>query len=298
VFPWVFNFPTTYWSQASAVVRYIGEQEGGLDKLKGKKIAHVFHNSPYGKEANPTLEVLAAKYGYQLSLFAVDHPGQEQKATWLQIRRLRPDYIYLSSWGVMGQVAVKEAASINFPMDHFIGNWWSSAEAEVAPAGMDAKGYKGATFNGAGPNWPVHQDILKYLYNGDEAKARQNNWGDVLYNRALVNSMFGIEAIRTAQGRYGKKPLTGEQVRWGFENLTLTEARLKELGMAGMTAPLKVTCADHETGGAVMIQQWNGKQWSIINDGVPVMRDVVRPMIEEAAAKYAKENNITPRKCG
>ena len=57
-FPWVFNFPTNYWSQASAVVRYIGTQEGGLEKLKGKKIAHVFHNSPYGKEANPTLEDL------------------------------------------------------------------------------------------------------------------------------------------------------------------------------------------------------------------------------------------------
>src|SRR5262245_20352101 len=28
-FPWVFSFPTTYWSQASAVIRYIGQQEGG-----------------------------------------------------------------------------------------------------------------------------------------------------------------------------------------------------------------------------------------------------------------------------
>ena len=26
VFEWVFNFPTTYWSQASALVRYVGEQ--------------------------------------------------------------------------------------------------------------------------------------------------------------------------------------------------------------------------------------------------------------------------------
>jgi branched-chain amino acid transport system substrate-binding protein len=47
-FPWAFNFPMTYWSQASAVIKYIGQQEGGMDKLKGKKIAHVHHNSPYG----------------------------------------------------------------------------------------------------------------------------------------------------------------------------------------------------------------------------------------------------------
>ena len=87
VFPWVFNYPATYWSQATAVIRYIGNQAGGMDKLKGQKIAHIYHNSAYGKEANPTLKVLAKKYGFKLTLLAVDHPGQEQKATWLQIRR-------------------------------------------------------------------------------------------------------------------------------------------------------------------------------------------------------------------
>src|SRR5437667_8581128 len=77
-FPWVFNFPTNYWSQASAVIRYIGTQEGGLEKRKGKKIAHVFHNSPYGKEANPTLAELARQYGFELALLPVDTPAQEQ----------------------------------------------------------------------------------------------------------------------------------------------------------------------------------------------------------------------------
>ncbi len=298
VFEWAFNFPTTYWSQASAVIEYIGGMEGGLDKLKGKKIAHVFHNSPYGKEANPTLEVLAKKYGFELTLLAVDHPGQEQKATWLQIRRLHPDYVFMSGWGVMNQVAVKEAASIDFPMDHFIGNWWSGTESDVVPAGAGAKGYKSTTFHGAGAQWKVHQDILKILYKGNESEARSNNWGEVLYNRALINAMLGVESIRTAMGRYGNKPLTGEQVRWGMENLNMTDARLKELGMEGMTRPIKVTCSDHESGGPVLFQQWDGKKWNMVSDWVPVMRDVVRPMIEAAAMDYAKENKITPRKCG
>jgi branched-chain amino acid transport system substrate-binding protein len=114
-FPWVFNFPTTYWSQASAVISYIGQQEGGLDKLRGKKIVHVFHNSPYGKEANPTLEELARRHGFELTLLAVDHPGQEQKSTWLQVRRINPSWVYMSGWGVMNQVAVKEAAASTIP---------------------------------------------------------------------------------------------------------------------------------------------------------------------------------------
>lgn len=77
VFKWIFNAPTTYWSQASGVIRYIGQLEGGIGNLKGKKIAHVYHNSAYGKEANPTLEVLSKMHGFDLKLLAVDHPGQE-----------------------------------------------------------------------------------------------------------------------------------------------------------------------------------------------------------------------------
>src|SRR5258705_7175724 len=121
-FPWIFSSPTTYGSEASAVIRYMGQQEGGLEKLKGKKIAHIFHNSPYGKEANPTLEELAKKYQFELTELAVDHPGQEQGATWLQVRRLNPDWIFMSGWGVMNQVAIKEAAAIGFNMDRCIGN--------------------------------------------------------------------------------------------------------------------------------------------------------------------------------
>jgi branched-chain amino acid transport system substrate-binding protein len=297
VFEWVFNFPTTYWSQASAFVRYVGQQEGGLDKLKGKKIAHVHHNSAYGKEANPTLEALSKKYGFELTLLAVDHPGQEQKATWLQIRRLRPDWIFMSGWGVMNQVAIKEAAAIQFPMDHFVGNWWSGSDADVVPAGPAAAGYKSATFHGAGDQFQVHKDIIKYVYNGDYAKAKENNLGEVLYNRGVVNAMFGVEAIRTAMSKYGNKPMTGEQVRWGLENLNVSESRLAELGMKGFTRPVSVSCADHEIGGPIIIQQWDGKEFHMVSDWIPTMRDVVRPMIEQTAAEYAKENNIQPRNC-
>ncbi len=139
-FPWVFNFPMTYWSQASAFVKYVGAQEGGMDKLKGKKIVHIFHNSPYGKEANPTLETLSKQLGFDLTLLPVDHPGQEQKATWLQVRRINPDWIYISGWGVMNQVAVKEAAAHGMKMDHVVGNWWTGTEADVDPGGRRRQG--------------------------------------------------------------------------------------------------------------------------------------------------------------
>lgn len=297
VFPYVFNFPTSYWSQASVFIKYIANREGGLAKLKGKKIALIYHNSPYGKEPIPTLEALSKKHGYDLRQLAVDHPGQEQKATWLQIRQYRPDYVILWGWGVMNSVSIKEAAAVKFPMDKMIGVWWSGSEADVIPAGDAAVTYKSGTFHGAGAGYPVHADIVKHIYGGNKADAAKNNIGEVLYNRGVVNAMFGVEAARAAMKQYGNKPMTGEQVRWGLENLNLTKERLKELGMEGFTNPLKVSCADHETAGPVIIQQWDGKSWSYASDWIAPMKDVVRPMIEAAAAKYATENKITARDC-
>jgi branched-chain amino acid transport system substrate-binding protein len=297
-FPWVFNFPTNYWSQASAVVRYIGQQEGGVENLKGKKIAHVFHNSPYGKEANPTLEDLSKKYQFELTLLPVDSPGQEQKSTWLQVRRLNPDWIFMSGWGVMNQVAVKEAAATGVKMDHFIGNWWSASDADVIPAGDGSKGYKGATFHAPGTSFKVFQEIAKHVYDKGKGAGKKEEMGSPLYNRGVVNAMFSAEAIRTAITKYGNKQApTSEQVRWGFENLALTDKRLDDLGMKGFTHPIKISCEDHEGSGPVLIQQWDGKKWNLVSDFIQPMKEVVRPKIEAAAVEEGKKLGYTPRDC-
>jgi len=298
VFPWVFNFPATYWSQATAVINYIAKQEGGLDKLEGKKIVHIYHNSAYGKEANPTLQALQKRFGFKLTLLAVDHPGQEQTATWLQVRRKKPDWIFMSGWGVMNQVAVKEAAAIHFPMDHFIGNWWSGSENDVLPAGMGANGYKAATFHAPGGGTKLHADLKKYVYDRGLGAGKWSRTGEVLYLRGLFNHVIVAEVIRRAQQKYGVKVPTTEQVRERLENLTMTKADWDRIGLVGFPE-IHVTCNDHENAKGVLFQQWDAKakKWKLVSDWIPVMHDVVRPLMEADAAKYAKENNITPRKC-
>src|SRR5438445_11067827 len=109
--------------------------------------------------------------------------------------------------------------------------------------------------------------------------------------------MLSVEAIRTAMTKHGNKPLTGAEVRWGFENLNLTEPRLEQLGMKGFTHPVKVTCEDHEGAGPVMFEQWDGKKWNIVSDWIPVMRDVVRPKLEAAAVEEGKKLSYTERDC-
>src|SRR5262245_35032594 len=43
VFGWNFPLGGTYWDAADMLVQYVGKKEGSLDKLKGKKIALVYH---------------------------------------------------------------------------------------------------------------------------------------------------------------------------------------------------------------------------------------------------------------
>ena len=175
----------------------------------------------------------------------------------------------MSGWGVMNQVAVKEAAAIDFPMDHFIGNWWSASEADVIPAGDGAKGYKGATFHAPGTNFKVHartsssSSTTRARASGRRTRSARRSTTAASSTRCII-----VEAIRTAMAKFGNKPLTAEQVRWGYEHLNLTEKRLDELGLKGFTHPVKVTCEDHEGSGPVLIQQWDGKKWNIVSDWI------------------------------
>ncbi|HYU69770.1 MAG TPA: ABC transporter substrate-binding protein, partial [Burkholderiales bacterium] len=115
VFPWVFPLITNYWSQNTAKIKFIGMKEGGMDKLKGKKIVNIYHDSAYGKETIPVLDAQAKKYGFEVSHIPVAHPGNEQQAQWLQVRQIKPDWVILRGWGVMNPTALKAAAKIGFP---------------------------------------------------------------------------------------------------------------------------------------------------------------------------------------
>jgi len=296
VFPWNFIAMGSYWTGADIAIQHVAKEMGGFDKLKGKKISLVYHDSPYGKEPIPALEAFAKKYGYTFKGIPVTHPGVEQKSQWLSIRQDRPDYVLLWGWGVMNGTSIKEAAAVAYPRDKIIGIWWSGAEPDVTPAGDGAKGYKALMLQHGPGQFGVHADIKKSLLDKGKGHAKED-FGQVLYNRGLINSFIGTEAIRTAQAKFGKQPLTGEQVRWGFENLDITEARIKEAGFEGMMKPLKLSCTDHQGADLARVQQWDGKEWKVISDWYTADRSVLDPLVAEQSAKYAAEKKITPVDC-
>ena len=90
-FKWNFEMMGSYWTGADIILQSIGKSLGGMDKLKGKKVALVYHDSPFGKEPIPLLEERSKMHGFELQLLPVTAPGVEQKATWLQVRQSKPD---------------------------------------------------------------------------------------------------------------------------------------------------------------------------------------------------------------
>lgn len=297
VYKWTFNAPMTYWNQATGITKWVAEQEGGFENLEGMAIGLIYLDAAYGREPIPTMEKLAEEYGFEFLKYPVPVDSMaSQGSIWLDIVRDNPDYLYMWGWGIMNSTAVKEAINNGYPMDRFIGNWWSGAEPDVVPAGKGAAGYRAATFNTAGTDFPVIQQILDEVYGGDEDEAAANNLGEVLYNRGVVTGMYITEAVRDAI-KAGKEP-TPENVRDHFETLHLTEERLESLGAKGIITPIQITCENHEgVDGKVIIQEWDGEKWTPISDWIEPMRELTRPMIEEAAASYAEENNIEMRDC-
>ena len=294
VFNWVFNYPANYWNAASVMVNYLLDENGG--SLEGKEIALLYHNSAYGKEPIRTLEELSAKHGFEFTQIAVDHPGQEQKSQWLQIRRERPDYVLMWGWGVMNQVAVQEAANIRFPMENFIGNWWAGAEHDVTPAGDGATGYKSLNMNRIDASLPVFADITTHVHDAGNAAGDGSSLGSVLYTRGMYAAMLAAEAIAKAQEIHGVSDITAAQLRDGMEALEITETRMAELGMSQIGPEFSVSCENHGGSGLGIVQQWDASagQWTALTDYISSDTDVILPLIAEDSAAFAAESGIEP----
>ena len=297
VFPYSFPLLTNYWSQNSAKIRYMAQILGGEDKLKGVKIVNLHLKHPYGEETKPMLDAMAKRFGFEVTHIPVPWPGIDQKSLWLQIRQIKPDFVINRNWGVSCTVPLREAARIGFPRNRIIGVWWCGAEEDVIPAGKAAKGYITAAFHSVGTDTPVIQDMFEYVYGKMKGNVSASRVGSVFYNRGVVWGIISTEAIRLAQKKFGVGPVSGEQMQWAFENLELDAARIKKLGAEGLVPEIKVSCFNHEGGGRVRFQQWDGKKWNMITDWIPSYDKMVRKMIEESAAKYAKDKGITPRNC-
>jgi branched-chain amino acid transport system substrate-binding protein len=298
VFPYVFPIPINYWSLNTAKIQFIGQRTGGMEQLKGRKIAHVYHDSDYGKETLAILDQQAAQYGFAVQHLAVPPPGLDQRATWLRVKAAQPDWVILrTTGGVMTTAALKEAAQVGFPRDRIVGVWWACSEQDMVPAGAAAHGYICATFHATGTDFPLIQDMLKYVYARGKGPGPERDVSTAYWIRGMLSGVFATEGIRRAMREFGHQPLTGVEVQWGLEHLSLTPAYIKEMGAEGLISAFTLSGRDHEGGGGVKFQQWDGAKWTVITDWIAPDQALVRPLVEGSAAKYPQEKGITPRTC-
>ncbi len=296
VFPYAFPLLFNYYSQASVGINFIAQKEGGFDKLKGKKIVTVYHDSAYGRETQAAIALLAQKYGFENIQIPVADPGSEQSPQWRQVREVKPDWVFLRTWGVSTPVAIKTAARFGFPADHIIGDVWAGSEADVIPAGAAAKGYQALAPYPGGADFDIHQRLRKAILDKGESNLSDPKFfGAVYYNIGLINAALAVEALRTGHTKFGNRPLNGEEGRWAFEHLKIDNERLKKIGFLGLLQPINVTVTDHEGGGAARFQQWDGQKWNLITDWIQADHATLEPLIKAKSAAYAKEHGITPR---
>ncbi len=296
-FPWIFNPPATYWDGMSMIIRYIGGKEGGLDKLKGKTVGFIYLDAGYGREPIPLLQQLAKDYGFNVKLYPVaGKEMQDQSAQWLSVRRDRPAWMIMWGWGAMNPTAVKRAAENGYPMDHFIGVWWSGSDDDARGGGAQAKGYLALNFNGLGDNYPAIQDIKKYVVDKGKSQVEKDKFAENFYDRGVFNAVLLAEAIRNAQKITGKKVVVGADVRRGLKSLNIDAAHWKALGLPDFGTVIHVTCTDHNGHSPAYMQQWDGAKWTKVSDWIEPMKDKVEPLLNAAAADYVKKNTGWPKR--
>ena len=120
--------------------------------------------------------------------------------------------------------------------------------------------------------------------------------GQVLYMRGAMSAMLGIEGIRSAQERFGKgKVMTGEQIRWGLENLNLTQPKLDALGFAGVMRPISTSCSDHMGSTWARMHTWDGGKWNFSSDWYQADEQIIKPMVKTGSEKYLADKKMQRR---
>jgi branched-chain amino acid transport system substrate-binding protein len=281
-FPWIFPMGTNYQSESANLIEYIYKQEG--KNLKGKKLAYVYLDTPFGREPLPVIQKLSKKLGFEIKQFGYSPPGNEQASVWTQVRRFRPDWVVLWGAGIGQAVAVKEAMRNGIPVDR-ITSCPHIYYPTVKLIGFDkAKGLTKVVNIAEGKDIPVIQAILKEVYGAGKGAGNQKYVGTMLYNSAVAASVFVPEAIRMAVKKYGK-PVTAEKFRAACE-------QFKDFKAEGMMAPFTTSPKDHEGGGGARVVKFDGKKWVPVTEWfVSTFRPTVLEVAKESAAKFKAQGN-------
>ena len=180
-------------------------------------------------------------------------------------------------WGAMNPTAIKRAAENGYPMDHFIGIWWSGADDDAARRRPGGQGLSGAQLQRPRLQLPGASRTSRNT-SSTRARARSRRTSSRTTSTTAASTTRCSSRKRSATRRRSpaRRWSTGEDVRRGLETLNITQARWKELGFPDFGAPVQATCADHNGHAPAYMQQWDGTKWVKVSDWIEPMKDKVR----------------------
>lgn len=279
-FPYVIPMSASYWSQASVLIEYIARQE---KDLKGKKIAIVYIDTPFGKEPLPLLREIAKRRGFELLPFPYAPPGNEQAAVWTQVRRANPNWTLIWGGGVGQTVSLKEAIRNGISPERIASVVWLS-ESDMKVVGNEAaKGtlkYEGAA---SGRDPKIIQDILKDVVAKGKGAGPQDLVGTSYYNIGVLSAALMVEGVRKGLEVSKGAALTPQTLNEGLRSITKFTAE-------GLAPPITVTKTDHQGGGMGRVAQWDGRRWVAKSDWLSADQDLVWDLISQSSAEFKKGN--------
>jgi branched-chain amino acid transport system substrate-binding protein len=89
--------------------------------------------------------------------------------------------------------------------------------------------------------------------------------------------------------------MSGEQARWGYENLNAGPEEAGRAGLRRRDAPDQHLCADHMGSNWARVHTWDGKKWNFSSDWLQADEQILKPLVKSTAAKYAADKKLTPR---
>lgn len=295
LFPNSFAMPANYYQAASAMIEQFRSE---LDGLEGKRIAYVYHDSPFGEEAIPLLRAMASADGFTLDVYPVAPPGDDQRAVWGAIAQSRPNRVILWTVGRMTAVSIGTAAAVSYPREQMMGIWWTTLEAMMRQIGPAADGMRAMSMSGVGHDVAAYNELNEIVYFGGEANGTMNNIGDIDYNRGLITGFYLSEAVRTAMA-ITDGPVDASAMRSGLENLDLSAEDIAEAGLGDLGAPLVLSCANHSGYGLLRVISYDARfrRWQNEDGYVAADPARVNEAVMSAASSFARATGITPRDC-
>ena len=106
----------------------------------------------------------------------------------------------------------------------------------------------------------------------------------------IVISAILAEGIASAQAEFGTAEIDAGQLRWGLENINMTEERISELGLDGMVPPFSTSCSNHTGHSGGWMLEWDGEKFVKASDLLTANTADYADLIAAKAMEYADAN--------